>query len=116
MDSSLLFYMVSMVGVRLPILIALTIGLVWVVTAPRSNVRTGALVGLVLLAVATVGSLLLSILPIWLVQSGDFGSISRLSAVLGIGHFVLALLDAFGLVLVIWALVRLLRQPGATPR
>ncbi|WMJ70920.1 hypothetical protein [Stenotrophomonas sp. 24(2023)] len=114
MDSSLLLSMLSLIGVRLPALIAITIGLVWVVTAPRSNVRTGALAGLALLAVASLGSLVLSVLPIWLVQSGDFGSISRLSALLGIGHFGLGLLDAFGLVLVIWALVRLLRQQ-ATP-
>ena len=50
MDSTTLMVTVlSMVGVRLPVLIALCVGLVWVVGAPRDATRTGALVGLVLL-------------------------------------------------------------------
>jgi hypothetical protein len=51
----------------------------------------------------------------WMVSNGDFGAISQLSTVLGVVHFGLAMLDAVGTVLLVWALVRLLRQRAATP-
>lgn len=107
--------LLSLVGVRLPVLIALAVGLVWVFDAPRGPVRTGALAGLLLLGVTSVTGMLLSVVPLWLVSSGDFSAVSTLSAVLGVAHFVLNLLDALGLVLVIWALTRALRALPRSP-
>ena len=111
--TALLVSMLSLVGVRLPVLIALCIGLVWVAGAPRDATRSGALAGLLLLLLANLGSLLASVLPMWMVSSGDFGAVSRMSTVLGVVHFGLAMLDAIGIVLLVWALVRLLRLRAA---
>lgn len=111
MDSTTLMVTVlSMVGVRLPVLIALCIGLVWVIGAPRDATRTGALVGLGLLLLSSLGGLAAGILPIWLVGSGNFSAISGMGAILGVLHFALAMVEAIGVVLLVWALVRLLRS------
>lgn len=111
MDSTTLMVTVlSMVGVRLPVLIALCIGLAWVIGAPRDATRTGALVGLGLLLLSSLGGLAAGILPMWLVSSGNFSAISGMGAILGVLHFALAMVEAIGVVLVVWALVRLLRS------
>ena len=112
---ALMVSLLTMVGVRLPVLIALCVGLVWVMGAPRGPARTGALTGLLLLLASSMGSLLANLVPMWMVSNGDFGAISQLSTVLGVVHFGLAMLDAVGTVLLVWALVRLLRQRTATP-
>jgi len=113
-DTNLLMTLLSLVVVQLPVLIAVTAGLVLAVGAPRTAARTGALVGLSLLGASCLLGLALSALPLWLVGRGDFASISALTQVLGMARFALNLADAFGLVLVVWALTRALRQrqPG----
>jgi len=68
-----------------------------------------ALVGLLLLLLASLGGMAAGILPMWMVRSGDFSAVSSLSAILGVLHFALAMVEAIGVVLVVWALVRLLR-------
>ncbi|HDS1558778.1 TPA: hypothetical protein QEL11_002660 [Stenotrophomonas maltophilia] len=109
-NMTLLVTVLSMVGVRLPVLIALCVGLVWVVSAPRDATRSGALAGLLLLLLASLGSMAAGILPMWMVSSGDFSAVSSMSAILGVLHFALAMVEAIGMVLLVWALVRLLRQ------
>lgn len=110
--TTLLATVLSLVGVRLPVLIALCIGLVWVVGAPRDATRTGALVGLLLLLLACLGGMAASILPMWMLGRGDFSVVSQMSAILGVLRFALALVEAVGMVLLVWALVRLLRLRG----
>jgi len=110
----LLLTVLGLAGVRLPVLVAVGVGVAWVLGMPRGAVRSGALAGLLLLAISSIVELLLSLLPIWLVNAGRFESISRISDVLGIAHFGLALLQAFGLVLVVWALTRAVR--GLAPQ
>lgn len=110
--TTLLVTVLSMVGVRLPVLIALCIGLVWVVGAPRDATRTGALAGLLLLLLSSLGGLAAGILPMWLVSSGNFGAVSGIGTILGVLHFALAMVEAIGVVLLVWALVRLLRLRG----
>ena len=111
MDSTTLMVTVlSMVGVRLPVLIALCVGLVWVIGAPRDATRTGALVGLLLLLLSSLGGLAAGMLPMWLVSNGNFSAISGMSAILGVLHFALAMVEAIDMVLLVWALVRLLRS------
>lgn len=112
--ADLLMTVLSLVGVRLPVLIALTIGVVWVMDVPRGPVRSGALAGLLLLAVTTVVGLLASMLPMVLVSMGRYESLSGMNMIFGVVHFVLSLIEAFGLVLVVWALTRALR--GGVPR
>jgi len=101
--------LLSLVGVRLPVLIALAVSLVWAFDAPRGPVRTGALAGLLLLGAANVAGLLLSALPLWLVSMGEFGTVSALGDIVGITRFGLSLLEALGVVLLVWALTRALR-------
>ena len=113
--TELLMTVLSMAAVRLPVLIALTIGVVWVMDVPRGPVRTGALTGLLLLAATSVLGLLASLLPLWLINSGQYGSIAGLGMILNGVHFALSLVEAFGLVLVVWALTRALRG-GVVPR
>jgi hypothetical protein len=112
---ALMMTVLTMVGVRLPVLIALCVGLVWVLGAPRDPARNGALVGLLLLLAASIGSLLAGLVPMWMVSQGDFSAMSGLSMVLGVVHFALAMFDAIGIVLLVWALVRMLRQRPAAP-
>ena len=110
MDSTnLALNLLTVVGVRLPVLIDLTVGLVWTLDAPRGPVRTGALAGLLLLGAGSVVGMLLSVLPLWLVSHGNFEAVSGLGEVLGYAHFALGLLQALGMVLVVWALTRALR-------
>ncbi|WP_312709148.1 hypothetical protein [Stenotrophomonas sp.] len=114
--TTLLVTVLSLVGVRLPVLIALCVGLVWVVGSPRDATRTGALTGLLLLLLASLGGMAAGLLPMWMVSSGDFSAVSRMSAILGVLHFILAMVKAIGIVLVVWALVRLLRARPASSR
>jgi len=109
MNMELLISVLGMTATRLPILIALAISVVWVIDTPRTTVRNVALWSLILLAVATVAGLVLNLVPIWLVQQGNYESIRSLSMWLGVGHFVLGLLEALGVVLLVWALTRTLR-------
>ncbi len=48
----------------------------------------------------------------WLVSSGNFGAVSGIGTILGVLHFALAMVEAIGVVLLVWALVRLLRLRG----
>lgn len=112
MNMELLISVLGMTATRLPILIALAISVVWVIDTPRTTVRNVALWSLILLAVATVAGLVLNLVPIWLVQQGNYESIRSLSMWLGVGHFVLGLLEALGVVLLVWALTRTLRAPN----
>ncbi|MCF7750226.1 hypothetical protein KQ945_05680 [Bacillus subtilis subsp. subtilis] len=113
MNMDLLVSVLGMTATRLPILVALAISVVWVIDTPRSTVRDVALWSLVLLAVATVAGLVLNLVPMWMVQQGNYASIRSLSMWLGVGHFVLGLLNAFSLVLLVWAMTRALRARNA---
>lgn len=116
MDSTdLLITLLGMISVRLPVLIAIAVGVVWLFGVPRSAVRTGALTGLVLLAATTVLGLLGSLVPIWMINAGNYDSMAGIGSILQVFHFVLSLLEAFALVLVIWALTRALRAAPARP-
>ena len=105
----LLISMLTMVGVRLPVLIALAIAVVWVVDTPRGAIRSVALAALGVMALTTLAGLVLNLVPMWMVQQGNYESIRSLSMWLGVGHFVLGLLEALGVVLLVWALTRTLR-------
>ncbi len=111
----LLSALLGALGMRLPVLIAACVGLVWVFPAARGPVRTGALAGLVLLASASVLNMLASLVPVWLLKAGDFALVAALGDVFGGVRLVLGLLDAFGLVLVVWAMTRAMRLSTASP-
>ncbi len=106
----LLLSLLGMAAIRLPVLIALGISLVWVVDTPRGAIRTVALWALGLLAVATLAGLALNIVPVWLVETGNYGNVQALSWWLGGGHFLLGIVEALGTVLLVWAMTRALRN------
>jgi hypothetical protein len=109
----LMLSLLGMVALRLPVLIALAVSLVWVVDSPRGSIRSVALWALGLLLATTLGGLLLNIVPTWLIHQGSYGDVRVLSWWLGGGHFVLGLADALGMVLLVWAMTRALRNRTA---
>jgi len=112
----LLVSMLTMLGVRLPVLIALAIAVVWVVDTPRGPVRSVALTALGVMALTTLSGLLLNIVPMWMVQQGNFDNLRGMSRVLSACHFVLGLLEALAVVLLVWAMTRALRTASPARR
>ncbi len=115
MNLEMMMSVLGMVATRLPILIALAVSVVWVVDTPRTAVRSVALWALALLAVIAVAGLVLNVVPMWLVQQGNYDSVRNLSLWLGGAHFVLGLFDALAIVLLVWAMTRALRTRNQTP-
>ena len=111
----LLMTVFSLAAVRLPVLIAVAIGLAWVLNAPRGPVRNGALAGLLLLAFGSLAGMLLNLFPMWLVSQGNFAAVAGISDVLGTLRFVLELVQALAVVLLVWALTRALRGVALPP-
>jgi hypothetical protein len=109
----LLLSLLGMVALRLPVLIALAISVVWVVDTPRGAIRSVALWAIGLLVVATLAGLVLNVVPAYLIQTGNYGNVQMLSWWLRGGHFVLGLVDALGMVLLVWAMTRALRNRAA---
>lgn len=112
MNLDLLLSLLGMVAMRLPVMIALAVSLVWVIDTPRGPIRSVALWALGLLALGTLAGLALNIVPTWLVERGNYGSVQVLTWWLRGGHFALGLLDALATVLLVWAMTRALRNRG----
>lgn len=110
----LLVSLLGMAAIRLPLLITLAISVVWVVDTPRGTVRNVALWALAILALSTMVGLLLNFLPLYLLEQGAIDA-RALSAWLGAGHFALGLVEAVGMVLLVWAMTRALRNRNAPP-
>lgn len=100
----------GLVVMRLPILIAVAVSVVWVADAPRGAVRSVALSALGLLALTALGELVLNAVPVWLVQQEGFDSAVTLSRWMGGGKFVLDMVQALAIVLLVWAMTRSLRS------
>ncbi len=110
-NSTLLQTLLVSVGYRLPILIALGVALVMLLDTPRVRARSAALAALGTLMLTTVVGGVLSVLPLLLIASGDYNSLSGLNTVLSVAHFGLSLLEAAAFILLAWALVQALRRP-----
>ncbi len=104
---NLLMLALSSIGVRLPALIALVIGLVMLADASPGRVRRMAVLGLGLLLVSRLLGVAVSLLPAVLVQQG--GDLRQLAPLMGLLGMLGALLDAIGVIVVVWALVKALR-------
>jgi len=109
-NTQLLTTLLVSIGYRLPVLIALGVALVLLGGAPKAVARTAALWALSLLMAATLLGGVLSVLPLLMIAAGNFDGIAGLNTWLGIGHFMLSLLEAAGFVLLAWALARALRD------
>ena len=116
--SDLIFSLLGSAAMRLPILIAIAVSLVWVTGSPRSQIRAVALWGLVLMAGTTVISVLATAVPQVLIYQGNFDAMRGMGSVMGLLHFGLNLIMALSIVLVVWAMTRALRDrtPVGGPR
>lgn len=105
-------------AMRLPILIAVAVSVVWVLGSPRSQIRTVALWGLGLMALTSLLGMLANAVPQVLIYQGNFDAMRGLGMVMGFVHFGLNLLMALSVVLVVWAMTRALRDrtPVGGPR
>lgn len=115
MDSSqLLFSLLTSVGVRMPVLIALGVAVVMLADAPAGRVRRVARSALGLMMAAVLVEALLTVLPLLLVIQGNFEAVANLQG-MGVARFVVALVQAGAFVALAWALVHGLRQrPDST--
>ncbi|KRG76302.1 hypothetical protein ABB30_09900 [Stenotrophomonas ginsengisoli] len=117
MDSSqLLFSLLTSVGVRMPVIIALGVAIILLADAPAGRVRTVARSGLAVLLGAVLAEALLTVLPVLLVVQGKFDAVASLSSSMGVARFVVALIQAGAFVALAWALVHGLRQRPDAPR
>lgn len=115
-NAELLTTLLVSIGYRLPVLIALGVALVLLLGAPRALARTAALWALSLLMLVALLGGVLSVLPLLMIAAGNYDRIGAMNTVLTAAHFGLSLLEAAGLVLLAWALVRALRGDVAGPR
>lgn len=114
--TQLLTSLLVSVGYRLPVMIALGVALVLLLGAPKAVARSAALWALAILMATTLLGAVLAVLPLLMIAAGSFDSIVGLNTWLGIGHFVLSLLEAAGFVLLAWALAKALRGNAGAPR
>lgn len=108
-NSQLLFSLLTSVGVRMPVLIALGVALVMLADAPAGRVRTVARSALALMMAAVLVEAVLTVLPVLLVVQGNFDAVAALGSGMGIARFAAALVQAGALVALCWALVKGLR-------
>jgi hypothetical protein len=113
--AALLISVLTSAAFRLPILIAVSVSFVWVLGTPRSQVRSVAVLGLSLMAAATLLGLFANLVPQVMVAQGAYESLTGISRLMGWIHFVLNLVEALALVLVVWALTRSLRDRALPP-
>lgn len=115
--ADLFLSVLSSAAMRLPILIAVAVSVVWVLGSPRSQVRTVALWGLGLMAFASLLGMLANAVPQVLIYQGNFDAMRGIGMLMGFVHFGLNLLMALSVVLVVWAMTRSLRDrtPPAAP-
>lgn len=116
--ADLFLSVLSSAAMRLPILIAVAVSVVWVLGSPRSQIRTVALWGLGLMAFTSLLGMLANAVPQVLIYQGNFDAMRGIGMLMGFVHFGLNLLMALSVVLVVWAMTRALRDrtpPAAAP-
>lgn len=115
-DNDLMMALLTSIGYRVPILIALGVALVMLLGAPRGRVRMAALTGVSLLLATTLVGGVLTVLPLLFISSGNYQYLSSLNPLLGILQMARALVEALGLGVMAWALTKALRAPiGSGP-
>ncbi len=116
--ADLLISVLSSAAMRLPILIAVAVSVVWVLGSPRGQVRTVALWALGLMAFTSLLGMLANAVPQVLVHQGNFDAMRGIGMLMGFVHFGLNLMLALSVVLLVWAMTRSLRDrtlPAAPP-
>ena len=108
--TTLLLSVLSAAAMRLPILIAVAVSVVWVLGSPRGQVRSVALWGLGLLGGAAFAGMVAALVPQLLLAQGAYGSLRGLGSLMGWLHFAINLVTALAVVLVVWSMTRALRD------
>lgn len=108
--ADLLLPILTSAAMRLPILIAVAVSMVWVLGSPRGQVRTVALAGLGLMGVAALLGMVANVVPQLMVAQGSYEALRGIGMLMGWAHFALNLMTALSVVLVVWAMTRALRD------
>ncbi|MFO3706939.1 hypothetical protein ACI6Q5_18665 [Xanthomonas codiaei] len=100
---------------RVPMLIAVLLGLVLLWRAPQGQLRRVGLLGLWLLLGCVLADVALQSIPMLLLEQGN---VRQIGLVMGIGRFALTAVQALGIGLLVWTLARSLQGPAkdAGPR
>ncbi|WP_017167537.1 hypothetical protein [Xanthomonas phaseoli] len=110
--TAILLTLVTSLLSRVPMLIALLLGLVLVWRAPHGPLRRAGLAALWLLLGCLFAEVAVQAIPMLLLQQGNLRQISR---VVGIAHFVLMAVQAVGIGVLVWTLAASLqRSPAGT--
>ncbi|MCC4603424.1 hypothetical protein [Xanthomonas campestris] len=100
---------------RVPMLIAVLLGLVLLWRAPQGPLRRAGLVGLWLLLGCVLAEGAFQAIPMLLLEQGN---VRQIGMVMGISRVVLTAVQAVGIGLLVWTLARSLQGPAkdAGPR
>ncbi len=108
--ADLLIPILTSAAMRLPILIAVAVSMVWVLGSPRGQVRAVALSGLGVMGAAALLGMAASVIPQLLVAQGAYETLRGIGMLMGWLQFALNLMLALSVVLIVWAMTRTLRD------
>ncbi|PPU78422.1 hypothetical protein [Xanthomonas cucurbitae] len=105
--TELLLGLVTSLLSRVPLLIAVLLGVVLLWRAPAGPLRRAGLAGVGLLLGCVLAEVALQAIPMLLLQQGD---VRRIALLMGVGSFVLTTVQAVGIGLLVWTLARSLQR------
>lgn len=108
MTTELLLGLITSLLSRVPLLIAVLLGLVLLWRAPVGPLRRAGLAGAWLLLGCVLAEVALQAIPMLLMQQGN---VRRIAMLMGVGSFVLTAVQAVGIGLLVWTLARSLQRP-----
>ncbi|MEA9913475.1 hypothetical protein VDG39_12275 [Xanthomonas campestris pv. raphani] len=110
--TDLLLSIVTSLLSRVPVLIALVLGLVLVWRTPPVAARRAALAALWLLLACSVAEVTIQAVALWLMQQG---SVARISMVMSVSRLVLVSVQGVALSVLVWTLASSLQRARPTP-
>ncbi|KFA07083.1 hypothetical protein [Xanthomonas vasicola] len=113
--TAILLTLVTSLLSRVPMLIAVLLGLVLLWRAPQSPLRRAGLAALWLLLGCLFAEVAFQAIPMLLLQQGN---VRQISMVVSIAHFVLMAVQAVGIGVLVWTLAASLQRlaPATGPR
>ncbi|WAH64129.1 hypothetical protein [Xanthomonas hortorum] len=113
--TDILLTLVTSLLSRVPLLIALLLGLVLLWRAQRGSLRRAGLAALWVLLCCLLAEVAFQAIPMLLLQQGN---VRQISMVVGVAHFVLMAVQAVGIGVLVWTLALSLQRspPAASER
>ncbi|AOD16303.1 hypothetical protein VB151_15850 [Xanthomonas fragariae] len=105
--TDILLTLVTSLLSRVPLLIALLLGLVLLWRAPHGPLRRAGLAALWLLLGCLLAEAALQAIPMLLLQQGN---VRQISVVMGVGRFALTAVQGVGIGVLVWTLARSLQR------